>query len=481
VVADPREHDAAAMMIGRIARTLVLLIVTASTVFSSSGAAAKDPTPPPPITVPPAAETTGAPTLAAPCGDWYLTGTYGPRWATDSTWWQSDCPFVGAYDESMPIWDDFFYWDGAQSVGYGEWWTEPYQTWDGHDPCSYWSDTAAAQRYGPYACTAETNASPVASFTVICTGLRCTVNGSGSHDTDGTIIDYLWYFGDGTDTATGVTAEHVFAQARTYNVSLMVTDDIGSTGYSATDVTVAATAPTAAFTVLCSGLRCDVDGGGSSASSGTIQTYTWQFGDGTGASGSSRATHVYGASGAYTITLAVSDSSGTSASVSKVVSVTNLAPTAAFSGTCSGLTCALDARASNDPDGTIVAYAWQFGDGTSATNSTPTTIHVYTRPGTYTVTLTVTENNGATATASSSLLVITLTAKGYKVNGTQMVDLSWTSSSGATADVYRNAVKIATLQATSYTDALGKAARGDYMYKVCVGSSSCSNEVAVHF
>jgi PKD repeat protein len=108
-------------------------------------------------------------------------------------------------------------------------------------------------------------------------------------------------------------------------------------------------------------------------------------------------------------------------------------------------------------------------------------MHVYTRPGTYTVTVTVTDNNGATATASSSLLVITLTAKGYKVNGTQMVDLSWTSSSGATADVYRNAVKIATLQATSYTDALGKAARGDYLYKVCVGTSSCSNEVAVHF
>jgi len=77
--------------------------------------------------------------------------------------------------------------------------------------------------------------------------------------------------------------------------------------------------------------------------------------------------------------------------------------------------------------------------------------------------------------------VITLTAKVYKVNGTQMVDLSWTSPGGATADVYRNAVKIATVQATSYTDIVGKAGRGDYVYKVCVGPSSCSNEVTVRF
>jgi len=469
------------MTIGTIARTLVvLLIVTASTVFSSSGVAAKDPTPAPPITLPPASETTGGPTVAAPCGDWYLTGTYGPRWPTASTWWQSDCPFVGAYDESMAIWDDYFYWDGAQSVGYGEWWTEPYQTWDGHDPCSYWSDTAAAQRYGPYACTAETNAYPVASFTVTCAGLTCAVDGSASHDTDGTIIDYLWYFGDGTDPVAGVAAEHVFAQARTYNVSLVVTDNIGSTGYSATDVTVAAIAPTAAFSVLCSGLRCDVDGGGSIASSGTIQTYNWQFGDGTGASGASRATHLYGASGAYTITLAVSDSRGTSASVSKLVSVTNLAPAAAFSGMCLGLTCTLDARASNDPDGTIVSDSWEFGDGTSATTG-PTVVHAYTRAGSYTVALAVTDNSGASATTSRSLLVITLTAKGYKVNGTLMVDLSWTSPSGATADVYRNAVKLATVQATSYTDVVGKTGRGDYLYKVCIGLSSCSNEVTVRF
>lgn len=470
------------MTIGTIARTLVvLLIVITLTVASPSRADAKDPTPPPPITLPPAAETTGAPTVASPCGGWYLTSTYGPRWPTDSTWWQSDCPYVGAYDESMPIWDDYFYWDGAQAVGYGQWWTEPYQTWDGHDPCSYWSDTAAAQWYGPYACTAETNAYPVASFTVICTGLECTVDGSASHDSDGTITGYLWYFGDGTDAVTGVTAEHTFAQGRTYNVSLVVTDDIGSTGYSATDVTVAAIAPTAALTVSCSGLRCDLDGSGSTASSGPIQTYTWQFGDGMGASGASRTTHLYGLPGSYTITLAVSDTSGTAAMTSKTVTVADLAPTAAFSGTSAGLTGTLDATASRDSDGTIAAYAWQFGDGTSATASTPTAVHAYTRPGSYAVTLTVTDNNGATATASRSLLVITLAAKGYKVSGAQMVDLSWTSPSGATADVYRNAVKIATLQATSYTDTLGKAARGDYVYKVCVGPSSCSNEATVRF
>ncbi len=470
------------MTLRTIARALVvLLIVTTSTLFFRSGADAKDPTPPPPITLPPASETTGAPTIAPPCGAWYLTSTYGPRWPTASTWWQADCPYVGAYDESMPIWDDYFYWDGTRSLGYGQWWTEPYQTWDGHDPCSYWSDTATGQWYGPYACTAETNAYPVASFTFSCTGLTCAVDAGASHDTDGTIASYQWYFGDGTDLVTGVTAVHVFAQARTYTVSLLVTDDVGSTGYSATEVTVAAIGPTASFTVSCAGLRCDVDGHGSAASSGTIQTYAWQFGDGTSASGASQATHLYGQPGSYTITLVVSDSSGTSASTSRPVAVTDLAPTAAFSGACSGLTCTLDAAGSSDLDGTIAAYAWQFGDGTGTTTSGPTSVHLYPRPGSYTVTLTVTDNSGASATVSSSVLVITLTAKGYKVNGAELVDLSWTGPSGATVDIYRNAVKIATSQSASYTDALGKAGRGDYVYRVCVGAASCSNEVTVRF
>ncbi len=59
---------------------------------------------------------------------------------------------------------------------------------------------------------------------------------------------------------------------------------------------------------------------------------------------------------------------------------------------------------SSDPDGTIVSYQWDFGDGARSTDRSPT--YAYERAGTYTVTLTVTDNEGATNSTSVSITVI---------------------------------------------------------------------------
>jgi PKD repeat protein len=54
-----------------------------------------------------------------------------------------------------------------------------------------------------------------------------------------------------------------------------------------------------------------------------------------------------------------------------------------------------------DPDGTIVSYHWNFGDGTSANSANPT--HTYSAPSLYTATLTVTDNAGLLASATASV------------------------------------------------------------------------------
>lgn len=61
----------------------------------------------------------------------------------------------------------------------------------------------------------------------------------------------------------------------------------------------------------------------------------------------------------------------------------------------------LDASASTVRYGTIARYAWNFGDGTTATTTRPVTTHVYAAPGTYTVKLTETSSGGTSTTKCS--------------------------------------------------------------------------------
>lgn len=76
----------------------------------------------------------------------------------------------------------------------------------------------------------------------------------------------------------------------------------------------------------------------------------------------------------------------------------NQPPTASFSAQCTGLTCTFDASASADTDGSVVGYAWDFGDASNGSGATPS--HTYTQGGTYSVTLTVTDDDGASSAIS---------------------------------------------------------------------------------
>ncbi|MET0977080.1 MAG: PKD domain-containing protein [Leifsonia sp.] len=281
------------------------------------------------------------------------------------------------------------------------------------------------------------NVPPVASFTKTVTNLDVTVDGSGSSDSDGSIASYAWTFGDGA-TASGATAAHSYAAAGTFPVTLTVTDNQGATTSTSSDVIVAPApppnvAPTAAFTSSATFLSLAVDGSGSTDSDGTIAGYAWNFGDG-GTASTQTATHPYAAAGTYTVSLTVTDDDG--AVNTKTTSVTvsapppNALPTASFTTVVDNLHLAVNGTASSDSDGTISSYAWNFGDGGTATGSTAT--HDYATAGTYTVTLTVTDN--ASGTGTSSTTVTTTAPPGPTVYATDAFGRT-TSSGLGTADV----------------------------------------------
>ncbi len=60
---------------------------------------------------------------------------------------------------------------------------------------------------------------------------------SESYDADGTIVGYLWEFGDGT-TATGVTADHAYSEVGEYTVTLTVTDNDGDSTSETANIVV---------------------------------------------------------------------------------------------------------------------------------------------------------------------------------------------------------------------------------------------------
>ncbi len=78
--------------------------------------------------------------------------------------------------------------------------------------------------------------------------------------------------------------------------------------------------------------------------------------------------------------------------------VTNQFPTASFTWACNTQDCALNGGGSSDPDGSIVAYNWNFGDGTTAQGVTVG--HHFATAAVYTVSLVVTDNLGGTGEVS---------------------------------------------------------------------------------
>jgi PKD repeat protein len=98
--------------------------------------------------------------------------------------------------------------------------------------------------------------------------------------------------------------------------------------------------------------------------------------------------------GTYTLTFCVSDGFASDCeTITITVAATNAPPVAVAGGPYfggAGQPIQFNGSASSDPDGDNLTYAWNFGDGGTASGSNPT--HTYANPGNYIVTLTVTDD-----------------------------------------------------------------------------------------
>jgi PKD repeat protein len=140
-----------------------------------------------------------------------------------------------------------------------------------------------------------------------------------------------------------------------------------------------------------------------------IVSYSWNFGDGSTATGRT-ASHSFASQRSYTVILTITNDLGASVSKSNVVTVgAGSGPTVDFvfspSAPVVNQPVNFDAsQARPGPGHTIASYAWNFGDGSSKTGVTTT--HDFGAAGTFNVTLTVTDEAGQATTATKGVSVV---------------------------------------------------------------------------
>lgn len=248
---------------------------------------------------------------------------------------------------------------------------------------------------------------------VVAPGALITFDGAASLGGERPIASYLWDFDDG-ELAEGRSVSHAFSARGRYTVTLRVEDDTAppcnaSIDQQAVHVNAAPAAVAGDDVRISVGEEIVLDAGRSYDIDGQIVEYLWDLGDGATLAGPS-GRHAYAAPGTYRVTLTVRDDGGVANSVSTdaLDAVVNAPPIAAAGPdrhVAIGEVINFDAGASTDPDGALVQYRWDFGDG--ATGDGQVVQYAYRTSGTYPVTLTVHDNSGTeTKTGSDRLMVV---------------------------------------------------------------------------
>lgn len=253
------------------------------------------------------------------------------------------------------------------------------------------------------------------------TGQEVTFRGGNSIPGSTPIVVYAWSVGgvQPLSASADVRFTTSFDQPGQYEVSLTVTDQNGLSDTSSIVITVVEEPPAQGPTAVIEGPsqalvgeEVTFQGGNSIAGGSPIVVYAWSVGGAQTFSGGAdvRFTTSFDQPGSYNVSLTVTDQNGLSDANSLQVEVTQpdvpqTPPSIGIEGPSEaavGENVTFQARA--EPGSSpITGYAWDFGNGQTASGESAST--VYDAPGTYQVSVTVTDENGLSSSASQSISI----------------------------------------------------------------------------
>lgn len=254
------------------------------------------------------------------------------------------------------------------------------------------------------------NTIPTAGFDFSINGLDVSFTNNSDNATT-----YEWAFNDGTgSTSTETDPVYTFANSGTYEVVLNATNECGTTTYMA-NVTIGAIviAPTAAFTLDQTEGCVPFEVQYTDESADGPTTWAWEFPGGDPATSTEQnPTVTYAAPGTYSATLTVSNSAGTSETTQTDIVTVNPSPFAGFLVSVNEL----DAMFSNISQN-ATSYSWDFGDGNSSVELSPT--HSYAANGVYTAILTATNDCGSSTFEQEVVIALSAPAADFTASQSQ--------------------------------------------------------------
>lgn len=233
----------------------------------------------------------------------------------------------------------------------------------------------------------------------VCSGQSTTLTASSCPT-----CTFLW---DNTASVNTITVNNI-----TQNVPIwMIPSNGGCPGdtVKAEIEVYAAPAPFFSTDTVCAGTGTSFNNL-STISSGNIISWSWNFNDpssGTNNTSSSQVpAHTFMQNGTYQTTLVATSENGCVSSTTQPV-ITTAVPVAnfTFNNVCVGSPMTFTNQSTIAPGNNIVAYSWDFGDGTVDYSNTQNPSHVYTDYNVYNATLFIVSNNGCTDRFSKTVFV----------------------------------------------------------------------------
>jgi uncharacterized protein (TIGR02145 family) len=216
-----------------------------------------------------------------------------------------------------------------------------------------------------------------------------------------------WNFGDG-ETSTLKNPSHIYKAPGTYNVCLTVDNNAGNDSHCSYIIVDYApgNSPVAAFTVSSISIILGQSVQFTDQSAYTPTTWNWDFGDGS-KSTLKNPSHTYSETGVYTVSLTVTNNSGSNTKTKNdyvTVNQPGSAPVAGFITSSTNIYANQSVQFTDQSTNSPTSWSWNFGDGGTSTYQNPS--HIYSNAGTYTVTLTATNSYGSDVETKSNYMVV---------------------------------------------------------------------------